>query len=211
MTDTAVGLGKCSRSRISGQLSDRRQGDTVAGPDRMQAAIRVNPAAAASDENLPANNFREYRARIGTSSPCKNPVAVKIPAASLRHFPWRFIVRLFSFVFRIGKEGQFDIPGQRIACPCFNRENQRDHTQPAAQRRNPKPNSNVILQGLYLRQYRLNARYHYRARRGSQAGPGRFMSGQGRRSTRTTVDRNSCLAFNGCHRLTETYHQHDRR
>ena len=83
MTDTAVRLIKCSRAGISRQLSDGGQGYASAGSDRMQRAVRIDLSAAAFDENLPADNFRGYRARVGTSSTCKRPLPVKILTALL--------------------------------------------------------------------------------------------------------------------------------
>jgi len=59
-------------------LSDGGQGYAIAGSDRMQRAVRIDLSAAAFDENLPADNFRGYRARVGTSSTCKRPLPVKI-------------------------------------------------------------------------------------------------------------------------------------
>jgi len=72
-----------SGAGISRQLPSGGQGDAVAGPDRMQRAVGINLSAAAFDENLPADNFRRYRARVGTSSTCKRPLPVKILAALL--------------------------------------------------------------------------------------------------------------------------------
>ena len=51
----------------------------------MQCAIRIDLSAAAPDKNLPADNFRRYRARVGTSSARKRPLPVKIPAILLRY------------------------------------------------------------------------------------------------------------------------------
>ena len=83
MTDTAVRLIEGSGAGISRQLPSGGQGDAVAGPDRMQRAVGINLSAAAFDENLPADNFRGYRTRVGTSSACKGPLPVKILAALL--------------------------------------------------------------------------------------------------------------------------------
>jgi hypothetical protein len=71
MTDTAVRLIKRSGAGISRQLPDCGQGDAIAGPDRMQRAVRIYLSAAAPDENLPADNFRGYRARLGASGACE--------------------------------------------------------------------------------------------------------------------------------------------
>jgi hypothetical protein len=95
---------ECSGAGISRQLPDGGQGYAIAGSDRMQRAIRIDPSAAAPDKNFPANDFRRYRARVGTSSARKRPLPVKTLAILLQQRRRWFCGRHLRFI-GLGKEG----------------------------------------------------------------------------------------------------------